>query len=183
MELTWFRRPAGDDPGTLNLCYNALDLHVVRGRATDPAVRSADHTLDYATLLEQAASLAGSMRSLGVEPGTLVGSSLGEGPDRVLVLLAALRLGAVYDDSSPAGRDLHVVVEEGTVQPAVKAGRIDPAPCQELAPGSTAYVIDGEAVTLLEAADHPSWPGRVLATLCSGATLDLTTHESTGDRA
>ena len=38
MEVTWFRPPGGDDPGTLNACYNALDIHVIRGRADDDAV-------------------------------------------------------------------------------------------------------------------------------------------------
>ena len=35
MAVTWFRAPDGDDPGTLNACYNALDIHVIRGRADE----------------------------------------------------------------------------------------------------------------------------------------------------
>lgn len=181
MELTWFRRPAGDDPGTLNLCYNALDLHVVRGRAAAPAVRTSDRTVDYATLVEQSAALAGAMHGLGVDPGGYLGSEVTDDLDRLLVLLAALRLGAVYVDGDSAGRELKLVVEEGEVQPAVKSGRNDPAPCLELPPGSTAYVFGGEAVTLVNAADHPSWLGRVCATLCSGDVLDLAATEL-GDR-
>ena len=31
MQITWFRQPAGDDPGSLNLCYHAVDIAVIRG--------------------------------------------------------------------------------------------------------------------------------------------------------
>ena len=33
MQMTWFRPPSGDDPGSLNLCYHAVDIAVVRGAA------------------------------------------------------------------------------------------------------------------------------------------------------
>ena len=39
MAVIWFRPPSGDE-GLLNACYNALDVHVIRGRADDLAVRS-----------------------------------------------------------------------------------------------------------------------------------------------
>ena len=35
--VNWFRPPADGDPGTLNACYEALDIHVIRGRADDVA--------------------------------------------------------------------------------------------------------------------------------------------------
>ena len=35
--VTWFRPPIDGHPGLLNACYNALDIHVVRGRADDVA--------------------------------------------------------------------------------------------------------------------------------------------------
>lgn len=179
MELSWFRKPSADDPGTLNLCYDALDLHVVRGRATQPALRSGT-LVDFATLLERAASLAGTLRSLGVEQGTRVGSALGPEPDGVLAMLACVRLGAVYVDA-PVADDLHLVIEPEAVQPAVKAGRSEPAACVELAPDTTAYVVAGRSVAHVDALDDPSWLGRACATLCAGGVLELATDPA-GDR-
>jgi hypothetical protein len=37
-DVNWFRAPSDGDPGTLNACYNALDVHVIRGRAEDTAL-------------------------------------------------------------------------------------------------------------------------------------------------
>jgi hypothetical protein len=37
-DVSWFRAPADDDPGTLNACYDALDIHVIRGRAEEIAL-------------------------------------------------------------------------------------------------------------------------------------------------
>lgn len=173
MELTWFRLPGETTPGTLNLCFNAIDLHVVRGQATAPAVR-AGTDLDFATLLEQAASLGGAMYSLGVTPGAVVATELEDDLERLLVLLACLRVGAVYAERSPSAGEPLLLVEDGMVGPAVKAGRPDPAACVELAPGTTAYVVDDEAVALVDAAGHASWAGRACATLCAGQILDLT---------
>src|SRR5919199_571672 len=51
--------------GRMNTCYNALDRHVVRGRADQPAliydsaVAGVQETLTYAQLLEQVAAFAG----------------------------------------------------------------------------------------------------------------------------
>lgn len=96
MQLSWFRTPTGNDAGTTNLCYLATDLPVIRGHATDPAVRTGGETIDYATLLERAAALAGAMRAVGVEPGHRVAVSLDDPIDRLLALLAVLRVGAVH---------------------------------------------------------------------------------------
>ena len=105
MQISWFRQPAGDDPGSLNLCYAAVDLAVIRGAALDPAVWHPAGELDYATLLERVAALAGAMRGLGVLPGAPVGVLL-DGPlDELLAVLAATRLGAVVvalDPDDPA---------------------------------------------------------------------------------
>jgi AMP-binding enzyme len=173
VELTWFRQPGEKEPGTLNLCFNAIDLHVVRGRAREVAVMAGPE-LDYATLLEQTASLAGSMRGLGVIEQSVVAVDLQDDLERLLVLLACLRLGAVYAERSPSVGDALLLIEDGMVGPAVKAGRPDPAACLELAPGTTAYVVDDAVVALADGASHASWPGRVCATLCAGQPLDLT---------
>ena len=105
MQLTWFRAPSGDDAGTLNVCFHAVDLHVVRGAAEQPAVRHGSVVLDHATLLEQVAALGGALRGLGVEPGQAVAGSLADPLDDLLLLLACLRLAATYvalpDDPGP----------------------------------------------------------------------------------
>ena len=105
MQISWFRQPAGDDPGSLNLCYHAVDLAVIRGAALDPAVRHPGGELDYATLLERVAALAGAMRGLGVVPGAPVGVLLDDPLDELLAVLATARLGAVVlalDPDDPA---------------------------------------------------------------------------------
>lgn len=107
MELSWFRRPGaghgtGEEGGTLNLCYNLVDLRVVRGEANEPAVLDGETTISCAVLLEQIASLAGAMRALGVEPASVVGVLLDDPADRLLMLLACFRLGAVHVELSEA---------------------------------------------------------------------------------
>lgn len=197
MELTWFRRPSADDPGTLNLCYNVLDLAVIRGRAEEPAVRTAVRTLDVATLLEEAAALAGALRGLGATPGVAVGVDLAGEYDELVALLACLRLGApaVMDPGAAVVADLLVtsrevpadvaaraVVVRGTdvADPArdldwdvaLQAGRTDPAGCEPVAPGAVAYVLEGP-VPVAEGLGHDSRPGRALAALAAGEVLVL----------
>lgn len=109
--IDWFARPTGSSPGTLNLTYNALDRHVVRGLADEPAllhpfaasgVRS---FYSYAELLERVAQLGGGLRELGVRPGRAVVLALPLVPELVIGLLACARIGAVavpLVDEAPA---------------------------------------------------------------------------------
>lgn len=78
-----------------NLTYDALDLHVIRGRAEDPALDLGERIVDYATLTEEVAALAGALRALGARPGATVLVALPDEYDELLALLAALRLRAV----------------------------------------------------------------------------------------
>src|SRR3712207_3557495 len=63
---------------TLNTCFNALDRHVIAGRADQPAlihdspVTGAKQILTYAELLERVAAFGGALRGLGVERGDRV---------------------------------------------------------------------------------------------------------------
>ena len=103
MEIDWIHRPTrpdGDD-GTLNLCFNALDRHVVRGLADEVAVRvdrvtAARAELTFARLLEEVAAFAGVLRALGVAPGERVLSRLPWGLESLVGALATARLGAVH---------------------------------------------------------------------------------------
>jgi propionyl-CoA synthetase len=99
--LDWFTSPSATSTGTLNLAFNALDRHVVRGLADEPAllVPSAPagtrSFYSYADLLEQVAQLGGALRELGVTPGRAVVLALPLGPELLFGLLACARLGAV----------------------------------------------------------------------------------------
>ena len=98
--LDWFIRPSPTSAGTLNLSFNALDRHVVRGLADEPALLdpgTPTHRSSYsfAGLLEQVGQLGGALRELGVTPGRTVVLALPTSPELVFGLLACARLGAV----------------------------------------------------------------------------------------
>jgi propionyl-CoA synthetase len=112
--VDWIRRPTtvldGSAPpfyrwfpdATLNTCYNALDRHVVQGRADQPAlihdspVTGTTTTLSYAQLLERVAAFAGALRALGVGKGDRVVIYMPMIPEAVVAMLATARLGAVH---------------------------------------------------------------------------------------
>ena len=107
--------------GVLNTCYNALDRHVIRGRADEPALifhsayTGARRTYTYAELLERVAQLGGALRELGVRPGDRVVIYLPMVPEAVIAMLACARIGAVHS------------VVFGGFAPAELAARIDDA--------------------------------------------------------
>jgi acyl-CoA synthetase (AMP-forming)/AMP-acid ligase II len=144
-DVTWFRAPSGDDPGTLNACYNALDLHVIRGRADDDAVSLGGTARSFAWLLTEVAACAGVLRAFGVGVGDrVVLGSLPAEPG-VVAALAVARIGAVaaYDDSPGADGPVQVRGVHGAVvftvdaedlpwDVAMRAGRTDPAPTADV---------------------------------------------------
>ncbi len=87
---------------TLNTCYNALDRHVVNGRADqvalihDSPVTGTRATYTYARLLEKTAALAGVLQALGVKKGDRVIVYMPMIPEAVIAMLACARLGAVH---------------------------------------------------------------------------------------
>ncbi|WP_409485335.1 propionyl-CoA synthetase [Arsenicicoccus dermatophilus] len=93
---TWF------PDGRLNVCYNALDRHVVKGRADQPAlhydspVTGARRTYTYAELLEEVARFAGVLRDLGVTKGDRVVVYMPMVPEAVIAMLACARIGAIH---------------------------------------------------------------------------------------
>lgn len=78
-----------------NLSYDALDVHVIRGRAGEDALLRPVKPLDFAGLTEEVSALAGAFRALGVVPGVPVLLDLPDDGDELLAFLAALRLRAV----------------------------------------------------------------------------------------
>lgn len=180
MDLTWFRRPLDDRPGTLNLCYNAVDVHVVRGRAADPAFVHDGTRLDFAALLEESGALAGALRSLGIGPGSLVADA-GLGPgERLVLLLALLRLGGVHTDGT--GDDPALTVDPQVFADEIRMGRHDPAGCADLTGDAPALLRDGRAVDHVSAPLHDDWAGRALRALITGGPLTGAAFEgSEGD--
>lgn len=181
VDVAWFRAPADGDPGTLNACYVALDLPVIRGRADEVAlvIDGTDHT--FARLLTEVAACAGVLRAFGVEVGDEV--SLGPLPAETAVVaaLAVARVGGVasYDESpSPSAKVRLAATEAGVVlvaggdevawDVAMRAGRTDPAGCADV-PGDAVLARRGDRVlpvlTALGASDDQ------LSSAPSGATL------------
>jgi propionyl-CoA synthetase len=144
VEIDWIRRPE-----TLNLCFNALDRHVVRGLAEQVALRvdrftagRTEHT--FARLLEEVAAFGGVLRACGIGPGERVLSRLPMGLPGLLAALATARLGAV-----------HVLVE-GYDDPALALETHRPAVV--LAKGSDAMLVDALG-TLSEPPRAAIWHG------------------------
>jgi propionyl-CoA synthetase len=132
-DLRWIRPPSrvldGDAPpfyrwfpdGVLNTCFNALDRHVIEGRADQPAlvhdspVTDSTRTYTYAQLLDLVGRFAGVLRGLGVDHGDRVVIYLPMVPEAVVAMLACARIGAVHS------------VVFGGFAPAELAVRIDDA--------------------------------------------------------
>jgi hypothetical protein len=163
-DVTWFRAPTDDHPGLLNACYNALDLHVVRGRADDVAAHLDGSERTFAWLLTEVAACAGVMRAFGVDVGDQVAvGSLPQGAG-VVTALAAARVGALaqYDDSPGAtgkvivrgGQDGVVFAVDEEAVPwdvAMRAGRTDPSGCADV-PGDAVLSRHGaDTLTVLAA--------------------------------
>ena len=107
--------------GMLNTCYNALDRHVIDGRADQPAVihesaiTGKSDILTYSQMLEKTARFAGALRMAGVEKGDRVVIYMPMVPEALIAMLACARLGAVHS------------VVFGGFAPAELAARIDDA--------------------------------------------------------
>ncbi|MBT0773937.1 propionyl-CoA synthetase [Kineosporia sp. J2-2] len=131
--IHWIRRPQQvlDDsrapihrwfPGArMNTCYNALDRHVVAGRAEqtalihDSPVTGTKRAYSYAQLLDLTARFAGGLEALGVTKGDTVLIYMPMVPEAVIAMLACARIGAVHS------------VVFGGFAPAELAVRIDDA--------------------------------------------------------
>jgi propionyl-CoA synthetase len=88
--------------GRLNTCYNAVDLHVDRGRGKqlaliyDSPVTGAVKTFTYAALQDEVARFGGALRRLGVSQGDRVIIYMPMVPEAVIAMLACARIGAIH---------------------------------------------------------------------------------------
>jgi propionyl-CoA synthetase len=86
----------------LNTCFNALDRHVLAGRADqvaliyDSPVTNAVRKYSYKDLLDEVSRFAGVLKSLGVQKGMMVIIYMPMIPQAVISMLACARLGAVH---------------------------------------------------------------------------------------
>ena len=179
--VAWFRPPADGDPGTLNACYNALDIHVIRGRAEDVAL----------TIAAATGPSRGCSPRWRPAPGCCAPSASGSAtrsrsaPCRrgtgVVVALAAARVGAVArtttrppptaDGRVASADDGVVLAADGEELPwdvAKRAGRTDPAGCADV-PGDAVLSRRGDdALPVLDG----RWARRTTTTpRAPGATL------------
>jgi len=88
--------------GVVNTCYNAVDRHVERGRADQPAIiydspiTGAKRTFSYAELKDEVSRFAGVLKGLGVEKGDRVILYMPMVPQSVVAMLGCARIGAVH---------------------------------------------------------------------------------------
>lgn len=193
-DLTWFRAPSADRPGTTNLCFHALDRRVINGDASATALATPSGSYDVASVLEQVGALAGVMRSFDLAPGQRVAIGLGDPLIHALAVLATLRLGAVVADSTDGAG---MVLTDGSLEPlpgvpallrgvepqdpvwqlewefALSAGRTDPAPVVDVAGDAAALHLGGESVLTRDVVGHPSRPAQLVAALGSGEVVAL----------
>ncbi|MFH1114084.1 MAG: propionyl-CoA synthetase [Pseudomonadota bacterium] len=90
-------------PGAmLNTCFNAVDIHVEKGRGDqtaliyDSPVTDTITKLTYADLLLRVSKVAGFLKALGVGKGDTVIIYLPMIPEAVISMLACARLGAIH---------------------------------------------------------------------------------------
>jgi propionyl-CoA synthetase len=87
---------------TCNTCYNAVDRHVLNGRARQPAiiydspVTGTKQTISYVDLQTKTQIMAGLLRGFGVAKGDRVVLYMPMIPEAVVAMLACARMGAVH---------------------------------------------------------------------------------------
>ena len=88
--------------GRLNTCYNALDLHVDRGRGKqralvyDSPLTGTVRAFTFAELRDEVARLAGALRRQGIGAGDRVIIYMPMVPEAVMAMLACARIGAIH---------------------------------------------------------------------------------------
>eukprot|EP01096_Ripella_sp_DP13-Kostka_P003779 TRINITY_DN1564_c0_g1_i5.p1 TRINITY_DN1564_c0_g1~~TRINITY_DN1564_c0_g1_i5.p1 ORF type:complete len:754 (+),score=271.92 TRINITY_DN1564_c0_g1_i5:166-2262(+) len=93
---TWF-------PGAqLNVCYNAVDLHVLNGHGNsnaiffDSPITNTQKAVSFAELLDLVSRLAGVLRELGVKKGDRVLGYMPTSIEATTLMLACARIGAIH---------------------------------------------------------------------------------------
>src|SRR6266576_5466895 len=88
--------------GVVNTCWNAVDRHVMRGRAAQPALvydsplAGSKRVIAYDRLWTEVQILGAILRDLGVEKGDRVIIYMPMVPEAVIAMLACARIGAIH---------------------------------------------------------------------------------------
>src|SRR5512132_2847898 len=129
--------------GRMNTCYNALDRHVERGRADQPAliydspVTDTGATFTYRELRDAVARFAGALAAQGVARGDRVIVYMPMVPEAVIAMLACARLGAIHSVvfGGFAANELATRIEDAKPKVIVSAScGIEPARLVEYKP-------------------------------------------------
>jgi acetyl-CoA synthetase len=112
LELPWFRpwdRVFAWDPPTFrwflgaqtNLCYNAIDRHVLAGQGGRAALvyvneRGARDVKTYAQVLHEVKRVAAALRGLGVQKGDRITIYMPPCQESIALMLATVRIGAIH---------------------------------------------------------------------------------------
>ena len=102
LDCTTSPAPRWFSGGTFNTCHNAVDRHVLAGHGDaaaviyDSPVTGTSERITYSQLLERVSSLAGGLRSLGVQRGDRVVIYMPMIPETLVAMLACARIGAVH---------------------------------------------------------------------------------------
>ena len=113
-DIFWFKKPTkilnkSNPPfykwfedGTTNTCYNALDLHINKGKGDktaliyDSPITGNKKKFTYSELKENVSKFAGSLDNLGIKKGDRVIIYMPMIPEAVVAMLACARIGAVH---------------------------------------------------------------------------------------
>ena len=129
-----------------NICYNALDHHVLRGRGGQAALIYENEigerrVFTYAQLLEEVKRVAAALRGLGVGRGDRVAIYMPTMPEAIIAMLATARIGAI-----------HLVVFAGFGSSAL-ADRVQAAGARVLLAADVTYR-KGKSIRLKEIVDE-----------------------------
>ena len=86
----------------VNTCYNAVDRHVLNGRADQKAViydspmTDTTYSITFSELLNKVATLAGALSSKGISKGDRVIIYMPMVPEGIIAMLACARIGAIH---------------------------------------------------------------------------------------
>src|SRR6266699_4449442 len=129
--------------GTLNTCYNAIDVHVDRGRGKqkaliyDSPVTGTVKAYTYRELRDAVTLCAGMLRRQGIEKGDRVILYMPMVPEAVIAMLACARLGAIHSVvfGGFAANELATRIEDAKPKVIVSAScGIEPARLVEYKP-------------------------------------------------
>ena len=90
------------EDGVTNTCYNALDIHIDKGRGKkiaiiyDSPITGVQKKISYIELLERVSLFAGALKNQGVNKGDRVIIYMPMIPEAVIAMLACGRIGAVH---------------------------------------------------------------------------------------